>query len=334
MNTERYAIFEQLSDGVQIIDDDMRYVYLNPALLSEIGMTSEQVVGFAMSEKFPGIEDTEIYRQIHSCRNSRRPEQVLNEFTFPDGTRAFHELSLQAIDDGVIIFSRNITKTKTGEALTRQTSQNLFQFAHITAHDMREPLRRMQVLLEELALDYGQNLPPEALGLCDALGEQVRILTRMVNDFRHLSDLGGLDPKRSPCSVTSIARNLLEEIGQDTALERFDWVGEEPQVLAAPTLLKILLRHLLEDAVTHALGRINFSVERDTPETTPTFSLSYALPSTRRPRDVFSPAGMNDLERGERLPFLIMRKVVARHRGRIWSERSGETFRARFTLEA
>ena len=116
-------ILEQLTAGVQIIDPEMRYVYLNPALLREIGKTLEEMQSRPMQEVFPGIESTETYDVIRDVIRSQKNRTVVNEFTSPDGGIQRYRLDVQAISEGVIVFSWDVTDEKETEILLREASQ-------------------------------------------------------------------------------------------------------------------------------------------------------------------------------------------------------------------
>ncbi len=122
MATNR-EILEQLTSGIQIIDPEMRYAYLNPALLQEIDKTLEEMESRRMEEVFPGIESTEIYDVIRDVIHSQKNRTVVNEFTFPDGVIRHYRLDVQAISEGAIVFSWDVTDEKETEILWREASQ-------------------------------------------------------------------------------------------------------------------------------------------------------------------------------------------------------------------
>src|SRR5690606_12846074 len=100
-------IFNQLSIGIQVIDSDMRYVFLNHTLLNQVQKTLDEHLGKKMEEVYPGIKQSKIYEGIRECFKTGQALSVNNEFLFEDGRRTFWELDLERIDMGVIIFSRD-----------------------------------------------------------------------------------------------------------------------------------------------------------------------------------------------------------------------------------
>lgn len=114
-NSEAHAargVFDALLEGCQIISPEYRYVYVNEALLAQTQRTREQLVGRTMSDCYPGIQHTEVYRRITACLASRTADRMLNEFTFPDGSRGAFELRFVPVPEGVCVLSLDATVSK------------------------------------------------------------------------------------------------------------------------------------------------------------------------------------------------------------------------------
>ena len=104
----RYSL-DNMIEGVQIIDTDWRYTYVNDSLVKDSKYSREELIGFTMMEKYPGIENTSMFTELKACMEERRKGFLENEFTFPDGTTEYFELSIQPIPQGIFILSLNIT---------------------------------------------------------------------------------------------------------------------------------------------------------------------------------------------------------------------------------
>jgi len=108
--TNKYSIFDNLIEGVQVIDGDWRYVYVNAAVVQQASTTKEALLGYSMLEKYPGIEKTQMFGHIRECLSERKAKKFLNEFTFPDGRAGFFDLSIQPFEEHVLILSVDVTK--------------------------------------------------------------------------------------------------------------------------------------------------------------------------------------------------------------------------------
>ena len=163
-----YSFLDNLIEGCQIIDCDMRYLYLNDAALEHAHYPREQLIGRTMSECYPGIEDTLVYSKIQDVIKTSQSLQMENEFTYPDGQTGWFELRIDPVPDGVFILSLDITRRKLTEqkntSLKAQLSQaqkmeSIGRLAGGVAHDFNNMLN---VILgySELALNKIQQGEP------------------------------------------------------------------------------------------------------------------------------------------------------------------------------
>lgn len=118
--------FDHLLEGVQIVSFDWKYIYVNEALTKHGRYLKEELLGYTVMEKYPGIEDTEIFKLYERCMNERISIQLENEFIFPDKTTGWFELSFQPVPEGVFVMSVDISERKKAvEKLTQ--SENRFR---------------------------------------------------------------------------------------------------------------------------------------------------------------------------------------------------------------
>lgn len=110
MHKNKYSVLDNLVEGAQIIDNDFRYYYVNDAVCEQGKTTKESLIGCEMKERYPGIENTELYILISKCLKDRKPVNFINEFNFPDGSKGWFELRIQSVPEGILIFSVDVTK--------------------------------------------------------------------------------------------------------------------------------------------------------------------------------------------------------------------------------
>lgn len=118
-------IFDNLEIGVQIIDENFRYVYLNNSILNDVNKSRDEHIGKTMSEVYPGIEHTKVFKKISLCLKNSVPQKFKNEFIFEDNTITYWEITIEKIHEGVLVFSRNITDTEDGAKLLLESNLRL-----------------------------------------------------------------------------------------------------------------------------------------------------------------------------------------------------------------
>lgn len=120
---------DKMLEGVQIIDFDWKYVYINDSFTKQGKYSREELLGFTVMEKYPGIEQAEVYQAYQKCFNERVSIHLENKFTFPDNTTGWFELSFQPVPEGIFILSVDITERKNAEEELRSEKDRLEKMA-------------------------------------------------------------------------------------------------------------------------------------------------------------------------------------------------------------
>jgi len=121
---ERYrGTLDNMLEGCQIIGFDWRYLYVNDAVAKHGRHTKEELLGHTMMEMYPGIENTEMFAELRSCMEKRTFHRMENEFTFPDGSKGWFELSMEPMAEGVLVLSSDITERKRVEEALRESEE-------------------------------------------------------------------------------------------------------------------------------------------------------------------------------------------------------------------
>jgi two-component system sensor histidine kinase UhpB len=78
-----------------------------------------------MMEIHPGIENTDFFRILRDCMHNRHAGVLEHEFTFPNGTKQWFELSVQPVSAGLFILFMDIDERKKAEQLLKESEQFL-----------------------------------------------------------------------------------------------------------------------------------------------------------------------------------------------------------------
>ena len=109
-----------LAEGFQIIGADWRYVYVNPAAARHGRRDASALIGRAIVEAYPGIDQTPLFAVLRKCMEQRTSEVVENEFTFPDGTTRWFELRIRPVPAGICIYSVDVEHRKRPQPFVRR----------------------------------------------------------------------------------------------------------------------------------------------------------------------------------------------------------------------
>jgi two-component system, cell cycle sensor histidine kinase and response regulator CckA len=119
------ALFDTMFEGVQIIDFDWRYVYLNRTAADHGRRARDDLIGRRMMDAYPGIERTEMFGLLGRCMTERVPHQMVNPFTYPDGRTAWFDLRINPIPLGVLVLSVDVSAQHAMEEQLRRSREDL-----------------------------------------------------------------------------------------------------------------------------------------------------------------------------------------------------------------
>ena len=118
----RYFL-DNMLEGIQINDFNWRYTYVNDALAKYSRCAKDELIGYSLLEKYPGIENTDLFKELETCMTKRLSKQMETEFVFPDGSVSVFEISIQPVPEGLFILS--IDKSEQHKAKEKITASEL-----------------------------------------------------------------------------------------------------------------------------------------------------------------------------------------------------------------
>lgn len=132
--TERQfsALLESISDSVFVLGREYRHIMINEAATRFVKMTREQVLGNKLADLFPGIEKTEFFKVFKKVMKTREPDIVSSEYTFEDGRKAWYEVSVYPVPEGILCISSDISKRKQTEIALRESNNRLESLLQIS----------------------------------------------------------------------------------------------------------------------------------------------------------------------------------------------------------
>jgi PAS domain S-box-containing protein len=122
---------DNMLEGCQIVDFNWTYIYLNEVAAQHGKKTKEELLGSTIMESYPGIESTEIFKQLSRCMTERKSHRMQSKFYFQDGTFSWFDLSIEPVLGGIFILSYDITKRKNAELALIDSSERLIEAQRI-----------------------------------------------------------------------------------------------------------------------------------------------------------------------------------------------------------
>lgn len=351
---ERYRLLVEYSPDAVFVQRNNRIVFVNPAGLRLLGANEmDTILGKSPLDLFHVDCHCLLQQNMEDLEAGRRVPHAEVRLIRVDGGGVLDvDMTFASLesDEGpsVQLILRDITERKAYENALRLSSlelsrsnQDLEQFAHVTSHDLKEPLRMVtgfMSLLNERLRGRLDEKSGEYMGfITDAAGR----MQRLIDDLLSYSRVGRAGVKgrvRVADAVTSAMRNLRISLEESGATVTFDPL---PEVSANSMELTQLFQNLLgnalkfrgEEAPTIHIGaclrgREWFFFIRDN-------GIGIDPQFNERIFQIFNRLHTSDEYPGTGVGLAICKKVVERHGGKIWVESKpglGSTFW--FTLPA
>ncbi len=340
---------------VIVWDPELRITLFNHAFERLTGRSASDVLGQRIDLLFPGDRREEALAHIRRASEGERWETVeipIAELTGDARTVLWNSATLRGLDGetvATIAQGQDITERKRAEAALQRAvvqleaaNAELALLLSVASHDLREPMRNVQVSLQMIQRRHAQELPPPGQALLERAIEASRRLNALMEDTLAYARVGSV--ALAPCPTDSaalVARVLgdLDSVIQEAAAT----VTCEP--LPAATADAALLGRVFQNLISNAIKfrgadppLVRIAAERRGDEWV--FSVSdngigMAAEYLDRIFQPFERLHSRDDYPGSGVGLAVCRRVIERHGGRIWAESSpgqGSTFF--FTLPA
>ena len=252
-------LLQNMREGIQLIGFDWKYVFVNNSVVKQSKYSNEELLGHTMMEKYPGIEKTELFKVLQLCMEECSPQLIENEFTFPDGTKEWYELSIQPVPEGVFILSMDITERKKAEEKLKRYAEELKnsnteleRFAYVASHDLQEPLRMVSSFLNLLEEEFAEDLNETAREYIHFAVDGARRMKILVNDLLQYSRVGANKEEFTATDLNEtmdyVTRVLDEDIKKNQAVIT---VKILPVITANKTLINQLFINLVSNALKY-----------------------------------------------------------------------------------
>ena len=135
---------DDLIEGYQLIGFDWRYLYVNQAaVIQSKYATKQDLLGFTIMEKYPGVENTELFKTLRLCMENRVCAEFENEFTFNDNSKNWFELRIEPVSKGIFILSIDIAERKQAEAAKIKYVKDIEEMLFMISHKIRQPVTNL-----------------------------------------------------------------------------------------------------------------------------------------------------------------------------------------------
>lgn len=340
------SILENMHEGFQIIGFNMQYIYVNDSVCRQANKTKEELTGFTMMEKFPGIENTNIFKVIKRCMENRVSEILENEFVFEDSSKGWFQLSVQPIPEGVFVLSLDISERKHAEKeilklnteLERRVRERTKQledinkeleaFTYSVSHDLRSPLRAIDGFSKIILEDYSNSLDAEGMRLLSIIRNNTLHMDHLITDLLSLSRVTRSELKLAPIDMNKMVNNVFNVILPGEQEKKYNIIIKDlPGCCGDASLLQQVWSNLISNAVKYSSPKENSTIEvnyitnkEDIIYYIKDNGVGFNPDYVHKLFGVFQRLHSASEFEGTGVGLAIVERIIHRHNGKVWGE--------------
>ncbi|MFO0842143.1 MAG: ATP-binding protein [Gemmataceae bacterium] len=254
------------------LDLDWRFTTVNRAaerLFERLGRQSGPLLGRDIRQECPEVADSAFSRQCREALAEQGPVEA--EVYYPALNRWF-AVHVAPAPGRLCVFLRDVGERAALERELRRRADELAEtdrgkdaFLHQLAHEVRNGLTPVR---DALHLACSRDVGEDALQACVLAEQEVRFLSRLMEDLLRVSRLALAPPKKQRVNLADLAGRALAGALTSGGSGRTLSVHLPPEPLwieADPAQVELALRHLLDNAVkfTAPGGHIWLSAGRE-----------------------------------------------------------------------
>jgi len=216
---------------------------------------------------------------------------------------------------------KKLTETQN---ILKNKNEELNQFAHIIAHDLKEPLRSMQAFAQLVIEKYSAEIPNKGQEFLNYIKTSSKRMALMLNSLLEFSQIGQ-DRKLSDFEVNSIVEELENDLTRLIQENNASIIYQDlPKISAYEIEFKQLLQNLISNAIKFKKENENIVVEiiakelkEDWKFTLKDNGIGIAPNQKEKIFTIFHRLHKDRFE-GTGLGLANCKKIVEMHGGKIW----------------
>jgi two-component system NtrC family sensor kinase len=318
------AVFNNIEDGVILLDKEEKILLINPAMATLFGLSETAVLGKSLTE---AITHPDIRNLLQ--RSENQPLRY-HEINFDDG-RVFSAQYTPVPNMGAAITMQDITYLK---ELDRMKSG----FVYTVSHDLRSPLTAVLGYAE--LLERIGPLNDKQSEFVKRIRESVKDITELINDLLDLGRIeAGFDTRREVVRLDGVLRYTLDNLMQQAKEKNLDIQlsisPDLPPLRGNPIRLRQMLDNLIGNAIKYTPERKRISIELNAEDDQIILKVADegpGIPPQDQPHifdKFYRASNISEETSGTGLGLAIVKTIVEGHQGRIWVDSSlgkGSTF--------
>ncbi len=207
-------------------------------------------------------------------------------------------------------------------------NKELEAFSYSVSHDLRAPLRHISGFTDLLMNHIHQSLDEKGKRYMGFISESVKEMGVLIDDLLSFSRMGRTEMSQTAVSLQATASAAIKMMSQELEGRAVEWrTGNLPSVQADPSMLQLVFRNLIGNAVKYTRPREKAVIEIGSrmlkdkivvyvKDNGVGFDMKYA----DRLFGVFQRLHRSDEFEGTGIGLANVRRIIERHGGETWAE--------------
>jgi signal transduction histidine kinase len=235
---------------------DLRYILANPAMKSTIQSIDSPILGCNSEQLYSSDNARKRTRLLRQVLETAKPQHLREVYapSGPEDREAWWNIDLvpllndQGTVDRILILEQEITDLVIERQQLERSNRDLQEFAFVVAHDLKEPLRKIDAFGE--ALTNNQNMTEQQRDYVDRLRSAAIRMQHMVEELLRLSRLTTQPRTFVRVNLDQVALEVISDL--DAQLNQ---VNGKVEVEPLPTVIGdlLLVRQLFQNLIGNAL---------------------------------------------------------------------------------
>lgn len=225
-NTYLQDIINSFKQPLQVLEPifenglivDFIYKLTNQAYADYAHTKPELIQGKRVSEIFPGYLKTTSFTNVVKTYESGKPDTWVIHYD-QDGLDLYNEMTSIKMGDEVILHFTDFTKLKYLELeLLKKineleiSNQNLEAFAHAASHDLKEPVRKIQIFTDRLRMHLNDRLSERDRIMFDKIESVSQRMGELIEDLLLYSQFSLVPLNKEPVDLNENINQVIDDL--------------------------------------------------------------------------------------------------------------------------
>jgi PAS domain S-box-containing protein len=309
----------------------LRFFYVNQGAVDQLGYSRDELLSMTPLEIKPEFDEAQFRAMIAPLvAGERSLHQFETLHLHKDGRKLPVEITLQYLEDSetpahFVAVVRDISERRRAALALEERNRELDQFAYVTSHDLKAPLRGIANLAQWIEEDLGEQISPEVCEHLKLLRGRVQRMEGLINGLLQYSRVGRTEAVIEQVDVGALLREVIDLLDPPAGFT-LELASDLPSLWTSRLLLERVFANLLENALKHGQRpdlTVSITAERIGPLYT--FRVTdngqgIAPRYHERIFGIFQTLAARDSVEGSGLGLALIKKIVGHQGGRIWVE--------------